>query len=271
MIKLNFGCGLRFARGWVNIDFHSEHPEVRRVNLLQRWPFPEGHFDVVYSSHTLEHFSVPMGERLLRECGRVSKPGGILRIVVPDLENTCREYLRVLSQTPGSELARRQYDWMIIELLDQLTRTKPNGLMGDYRLKLEAGGDQEMRRYVRSRTDTNPVDSSPPPSVRDRLKKLTVNKLRNKLIYTYVAVVKRLLPPGLREAIVDNSRIGEKHRWMYDRYNLAQAMTRSGFSDVTFHTAQTSNIPQFQEDCLDVNPDGSVYKPTSLFCEARRR
>jgi len=269
--KLNFGCGLRFASGWINIDFHSEHAEVQRVNLLQRWPFPDNHFEAVYSSHTLEHFSLPVGESLLRECWRVAKPGGILRIVVPDLENTCREYLRVLEQTPASELARRQYDWMIVELLDQLTRTQPGGLMGAYRLRLQASGDQEMMQYVRSRTDTNPVGSAGPPTARDRLKKLTLNKLRNKLIYVYVAAVKKLLPPGLREAMLDNSRIGEKHRWMYDRFNLEQTMLRCGFSEVTFQCPEVSSIPGFKQDCLDVNPDGSVYKPTSLYCEGRKR
>ena len=34
MQKLNFGCGDRFAEGWVNIDFHSSDRRVKRVNLL---------------------------------------------------------------------------------------------------------------------------------------------------------------------------------------------------------------------------------------------
>jgi len=68
MKKLNFGCGRRFASGWVNIDFHSEHPEVQRVNLLRGFPFPDAHFEVVYSSHVLEHFNPSSAEKILREC-----------------------------------------------------------------------------------------------------------------------------------------------------------------------------------------------------------
>src|ERR1041385_2408283 len=197
MRKLNFGCGHRFASGWTNIDFHSEHPEVRRVNLLRRWPFPDNYFDVVYSSHTLEHFSPPMAERLILECQRVMKPGGILRTVVPDLENTCREYLRLLDEAENSEDARKKYEWSILELLDQLTRTEPGGFMSKFCSELQANGDKEMIAYVRSRTDCNPW-SSGPPTFQQRLKKVTPSKVANKAIYAYLGVVKRLIPHSLR-------------------------------------------------------------------------
>ena len=141
MTKLNFGCGHRFAKGWVNIDFHSEHPEVQRVNLLGRLPFPDGHFDCVYSSHTLEHFELTTAERIVRECRRVMKSGGILRTVVPDLEDTCREYIRILDQVDTSATARQRYEWIVLELLDQLTRTRPSGLIQDYRERLRVDDD----------------------------------------------------------------------------------------------------------------------------------
>ena len=81
--KLNFGCGHRYAKGWVNIDFHSGHPAVQRVNLLQRLPFADGTFDVVYSSHVLEHFAPATAEALLRECHRVLKPGSTAVLRTP--------------------------------------------------------------------------------------------------------------------------------------------------------------------------------------------
>jgi SAM-dependent methyltransferase len=42
--------------------------------------------DGIFTEHTLEHLGFPDGLRLLRECHRVLKPGGVLRIVVPDVE-----------------------------------------------------------------------------------------------------------------------------------------------------------------------------------------
>lgn len=265
--KLNFGCGQRFAKGWVNVDFHSESPDVQRVNLLRRWPFPNEHFDAVYSSHTLEHFSLHTAEQLLRECVRVMKKGAVIRIVVPDLENACREYIRVLDNVDTSDLARRQYQWIVVELLDQLTRTEPSGLMGSYCARLEASKDREMINYVQSRIGTFPRTATR-AGLNEKLRKLTFNRVLNKLIYTYVAGVKRLFPHSLREAILDNSRIGEKHRWMYDRHGMGVLMQKVGFREVTFPAADRSRILGFNEDCLDIERDGSIYKRNSLYCEA---
>ncbi len=269
--KLNFGCGHRYAQGWVNIDFHSEHPEVKRVNLLRRLPFADGAFDVVYSSHVLEHFAPATAEALLRECHRVLKPGGILRTVLPDLEIACREYVRLLDEVKTSEAARRRYEWIILELLDQLTRTQAAGLISPFRHKLMATNDQEMIAYVRSRTDTIPWTSSGSATRGGRLRSLSWNKLRTKLVYAYVGLVKRLLPPGLRSTLIDDTRIGEKHKWMYDRYSLSELLQRCGFDQVAFLSASESQIPGFAGDHLDTEADGRPYKPGSLFAEARKR
>lgn len=271
MNKLNFGCGHRYAKNWVNIDFHSDHPEVQRVNLLQRLPFDDGTFDVVYSSHVLEHFSPETAEALLRECHRVLKPGGILRTVLPDLETACREYVRILNEVKTSETSRRQYEWIILELLDQLTRTRPSGFIGPFQQKLMATNDQEMIAYVQSRTDTNPWTSPTTASLGSRLRSLTWNKVRTKLVYVYVDLVKCLLPPGLRSTLIDDTRIGEKHRWMYDQYSLSGLLQRCGFDQVVFLSASESQIPGFSDDLLDTEADGRPYKPGSLFSEARMR
>lgn len=45
-------------------------------------PFPDGHFDIVYSSNVLEHTDDPA--RVLREAVRVLKPGGVAQIVCPN-------------------------------------------------------------------------------------------------------------------------------------------------------------------------------------------
>lgn len=269
--KLNFGCGYRYAKGWVNIDFHSEHPEVLKVNLLGRLPFEEGTFDVVYSSHVLEHFAPATAEALLKECHRVLKPGGILRTVLPDLETACREYVRILDEVKTSELARKRYEWIILELLDQLTRTQPSGLIGPYRQKLMAANDQEMIAYVKSRTDTIPWNPNAAPTARERFRTLTWNKLRTKLVYIYVDLIKCLLPPSLRATLIDDTRIGEKHKWMYDQYGLSVLLQRCGFDQIVFLSESKSQIPDFANDHLDTETDGRPYKPGSIFCEARKR
>lgn len=62
-------------------------------NLAKGIPFESGSVDVVYHSHLLEHLDREVAKRFLLEVKRVLAPGGIQRIVVPDLERACREYL----------------------------------------------------------------------------------------------------------------------------------------------------------------------------------
>ena len=62
-------------------------------NLLTKFPWEDNSIDVIYSSHTLEHFSKTDGQNFLSECHRVLKKEGIIRIVVPDLDYFVREYI----------------------------------------------------------------------------------------------------------------------------------------------------------------------------------
>jgi ubiquinone/menaquinone biosynthesis C-methylase UbiE len=62
-------------------------------NLRKPLPFGRGSFRAVYASHVLEHMYLTEAQTLLRECFRVLEPGGIARIVVPDLKAHIMEYL----------------------------------------------------------------------------------------------------------------------------------------------------------------------------------
>lgn len=95
---LDCGCGYGFAlkafrnSGFTNVtgvdvsdDRLSAAKEagypVMHVDMHQMKEFPDGHFDVVYSSHSLEHSLHP--ERALAEISRIIKPGGHLMLVLP--------------------------------------------------------------------------------------------------------------------------------------------------------------------------------------------
>jgi SAM-dependent methyltransferase len=119
--KLHLGCWKQTPEGWINSDgswnaWISKHTVLRKIVQLFRlapkdqagadWgrnvlvhdvrkplPFPDGSLRVVYASHLLEHLHFEEGQRLLRECHRVLKPGGVVRMVVPDLRVIMRDYL----------------------------------------------------------------------------------------------------------------------------------------------------------------------------------
>jgi predicted SAM-dependent methyltransferase len=61
-------------------------------DLAYSIPLADGIADYVYSSHFLEHLFRQDGEKLLMESFRVLKPGGTVRVVVPDLEHAISLY-----------------------------------------------------------------------------------------------------------------------------------------------------------------------------------
>jgi ADP-heptose:LPS heptosyltransferase/SAM-dependent methyltransferase len=81
-IKLNFGCGTNRLDGWLNFD--------AEVDIEKRLPFPDGHADFIYAEHVVEHVDYLKALAFFAECRRVMKPGGVIRIAVPSLENIWR-------------------------------------------------------------------------------------------------------------------------------------------------------------------------------------
>lgn len=109
-------------------------PHVQAHNLLQGFPFPSDHFDVVYHSQVLEHFPKEKAPAFMAECYRVLRPGGVLRVVVPDLENIAKEYLRHLAacvEDPNA-VNSANYDWIMLELYDQTVRNYSGGEMAKF-------------------------------------------------------------------------------------------------------------------------------------------
>ena len=74
------------------------------------------------------------GESVLRECFRVLKPGGCLRLTTPDLETTIKDYLQILNnlKKDSSKENFLKHEWIILELIDQSARNFPSGEMGQY-------------------------------------------------------------------------------------------------------------------------------------------
>jgi predicted SAM-dependent methyltransferase len=116
MVKLNLGCGGTTPQGWINVDYAlgaklarvplfktvnkrfklfnmDWNPEIYLHDLCKPFPWSPNSVDVVYSSHTLAHMLRDDGRRFLGECHKVLKPGGVIRIVVPDLKPIIDRYV----------------------------------------------------------------------------------------------------------------------------------------------------------------------------------
>ncbi|MDO9318875.1 MAG: methyltransferase domain-containing protein [Gammaproteobacteria bacterium] len=119
LVKVNLGCGLRVAKGWLNIDgslnamfaswpvgFHKilyglsgsrqYYTFEQYTGILSRHrflyhdlalslPLPVNSVDFIYSSHFFEHIFKDEAATLLKQCALALKSGGTIRISIPDL------------------------------------------------------------------------------------------------------------------------------------------------------------------------------------------
>ena len=98
-------------------------PGILCWDLRHGIPFPDGTFDAVYHSHFLEHLDRSVAPAVLRECGRVLKPGGIVRVVIPDWEWLTNRYLEaVQAVNQRNSEARRRHETAMHDLIDQMVK-----------------------------------------------------------------------------------------------------------------------------------------------------
>jgi SAM-dependent methyltransferase len=160
--RLNLGCGPNAPPDWVNLDgswnaWFAHHKLLLRClklagminsanqgadwkvnpivhDLRQRLPFPENTFSAVYASHVLEHLYRAQAEALLLECKRVLRPGGVLRLVVPDLHSTVLNYLE--GRNGGSTASTR---WLAADRLNErLAFRSPRPPAGSFPIRFYA-------------------------------------------------------------------------------------------------------------------------------------
>lgn len=84
--KLHLGAGRARLEGWLDTDLNPAAPQVAFLDATQPFPLPDASFDYVFSEHMIEHLAWSGGQAMLRECFRVLRPGGRVRVGTPDLE-----------------------------------------------------------------------------------------------------------------------------------------------------------------------------------------
>lgn len=92
--RLEIGSGDSPLPGYEHLDIRPDLPHVEHVHDIQTpLPFEDGTFDEILSQNCLEHISWRRVTLVIRDWGRVLKPGGLLRLKIPDLEYLVRTYL----------------------------------------------------------------------------------------------------------------------------------------------------------------------------------
>lgn len=271
-IMINIGCGAIHHPDWINLDIASDDPAVMQVDITRGLPFDASTASVCYSSHVLEHMDLGSARSLIDECFRVLKPGGLLRLAVPDLEAITREYLVLLDQLKqGDDTRVKDYEWIMLEMYDQVSRNRPGGEMADFLSRLPPSA----REYVCKRIgeEAERFWATPAPASTLQVNHLQLwckrfNRYRLRLASFLVRIVagQRAARSFERGVFRDS---GEIHQWMYDRYSLGRLLNASGFVQVLVREAHESGIDGFVKYGLDT-VNGKVRKPDSLFIEATR-
>jgi predicted SAM-dependent methyltransferase len=91
--RLNWGCGTNPDAGWINSDIKEGAGIDLSCNILEGLPLADGSIDYVVSIHALPELCFPGIVPALTELRRVLRPGGLLRLALPDLDRGIRAYL----------------------------------------------------------------------------------------------------------------------------------------------------------------------------------
>ena len=92
--RLNWGCGPRVAPGWINSDRRRRQGIELSCDILHGLPLESDGLDYIVSIHALQDVAYADVLAALRELRRVLKPGGVLRLGLPDLDKAIRAYLQ---------------------------------------------------------------------------------------------------------------------------------------------------------------------------------
>jgi len=151
-MKLHLGCGKRYIPGFIHIDA-IDYPHVDHVATIDNLSFlGDDSVDLIYNCHVLEHFKRREIAKVLGEWLRVLKPGGILRISVPDFASLCEVYQRhghKLELVIGALFGRQDYLYNIhYNVFDYSTLLRT----------LEEAGFANVRRYDWRETEHAEID-----------------------------------------------------------------------------------------------------------------
>lgn len=161
-MNINLGCGPHPIAGWLNIDIERHGSGINIIWDLSKG-LPIGVYETgersefIYSEHFLEHITKEQAEKLLCDCFKVLKPGGVIRISMPDLHHLMEMYREGnINWTPecwkpktpcqmvneGMRLWGHQYLWDKYEITETL---KKIGFINIIRVKHHESEHYQLR------------------------------------------------------------------------------------------------------------------------------
>lgn len=92
-MKINIGCGQKYINGWINVDIENKVKTDKQYDVLNGIKEENDSVDYIYNEHFIEHLTCEEGLFFMKECLRVLKKDGVLRIATPNLKHLSEKYL----------------------------------------------------------------------------------------------------------------------------------------------------------------------------------
>lgn len=92
-IMINLGSGHWKFDGWVNVDLDLESQPDVCVDLSGGLPFRDSCADFMHTEDFIDQLDQSHAIQFLCECHRILKPGGVIRVLTPDVEQLANMYL----------------------------------------------------------------------------------------------------------------------------------------------------------------------------------
>tara|TARA_R110000824_G_scaffold104214_1_gene247286 strand:+ start:1753 stop:2313 length:561 start_codon:yes stop_codon:yes gene_type:complete len=161
-VKLHLGCGPKYIPGFIHVDANPyEHVDhLGGVDNLEH--IANDSVDLIYACHVLEHFGRNEFQQVLEEWHRILKPGGVLRLSVPDFAKTVKIYaeksllvdgiMTVMGSLVGGQRDAFDYHKIVFDeaLLDQSLRDAgfQTTSLWDWRQTEHAHIDDQSQAYL---------------------------------------------------------------------------------------------------------------------------
>jgi len=95
--RLQLGPGSAWVKPdnhWINVDVDPKRADmIIDFQEFDSFPLKDSSVDCIYGSHVFEHMSIWVTDRVFQECCRVLRPGGVMRLILPDVERSINEYV----------------------------------------------------------------------------------------------------------------------------------------------------------------------------------
>jgi hypothetical protein len=148
--------------GWLVAGAEARAPH--RLDVTKRWPIADGALSFVYADNIIEDMSLEAGRAFLAEAHRCLQPGGVIRLVTPDIGRHVALYLAGASAVQGPVASRYRSAGVVMEHPIDLMRAPIGGFghHAGYVYDLEALTD-ELQRTGFGRVVHEPAGESDHP------------------------------------------------------------------------------------------------------------